>query len=502
MLQRSRRRSVVAGTVAMLALTACSTVASDSPDDVAAGVTTVTFRLWDEGALLAYEESFDAFSATHQDIVVEVEHVPRAEYLSRGAADLRTGDMADIFWTDASTLARHVDRGDVRSIEDVLGDHDEWEPAVADLFTRDGELWAVPQLWESVALFVRTDLATAAGVDPTALTWAPPRSLAATGPTEGTTPGGAGEGASTGAPPGRTGTEGPNGAGTDADMPDADGADADAAGPGDSGTDAPVPLPVDTLLPAATALTRDAAGRTPADEDFDPAATVQYGFNAEAAPAVYRPFLAQNGADEEGRPLLASSAGVEASQYLVDLVNVHHVAPPAEQTNADPTLTRELFAEGRLALFQSSSADLARVAEAATFGWEVAPPVAGPSGAVSAVDGVAAAVNADASSMDATLRVLAWLGSADGQAALAGQGVAFPAAVRAQQAYIDYWAARDVDVAPFVEAARGATVPARLASHVGPDAGELTPVLRDMLTGAVPVAAALTEAQATADASG
>src|SRR5690606_3467982 len=103
-------------------------------------------------------------------------------------------------------------------------------------------------------------------------------------------------------------------------------------------------------------------------------------------------------------------------------VAVHHVAPPGEETNADPGLTRELFVEGRLGLFQSSSSALPRVAEAAEFPWEIVPAVAGPEGAMSAVDGVAAALNADASDMEATVRVLGWLGSPDGQAALAGQG--------------------------------------------------------------------------------
>src|SRR5690606_8706382 len=64
--------------------------------------------------------------------------------------------------------------GDLLRLGTTLGeDHEEWEPALIELYTRDGELWAVPQLWEAAVLFYNTDLAEQSGVDPTALTWDP-----------------------------------------------------------------------------------------------------------------------------------------------------------------------------------------------------------------------------------------------------------------------------------------------------------------------------------------
>src|SRR5699024_9125331 len=47
----------------------------------------------------------------------------------------------------------------------------QWEQSVVDLYTRDGGLWGVPQVWDSIALFYNKTLTDEAGVDPTALSF-------------------------------------------------------------------------------------------------------------------------------------------------------------------------------------------------------------------------------------------------------------------------------------------------------------------------------------------
>jgi multiple sugar transport system substrate-binding protein len=445
----SRRRSAL-GTAALAATAltlaaACSpTIDASDEDTAASAATTVTFRLWDDVAAAAYQESFDAFSAQHPDIRVDVEVVPRADYWERLPRDLSSGKMADIFWADTAHFARYADDGDLLDITAALGDdHDEWEQSVVDLYTRDGTLWGVPQLWESIALYYNRDLVEAAGVDPTALTWGPP----------------SGEGEQV-------------------------------------GTD-------DTLLTAARALTTDAAGRHPGDAGFDAAAIQTFGIDAQADPqAVYPDFLAENGAQfQDGDEFaFATPEGEQAFQYLVDLINTHHVAPPAGDTSTNGDLTRDLFLQGRLGLFQSGPHNLREIADNADLRWGLAPMVAGPEGRVSVVDGVSAVGNAHTDSVEATTEVLRWLGSTDGQSALASQGVAFPAAVDAQRTYLNYWADRDVDVRAFVDAVRGPTAPAPTGPDVNAGIGALTPILQDMFLGIIPVPEALKQAQEAGNA--
>lgn len=437
------QRSVAAAAIAAaaLVLAACSPGSGDagsaatSEETEATGTTTVTFRLWDDVAAPAYEESFDAFMAQNPDITVQVEVVPWGDYWERLPLDLQSGDMADIFWTNTSNFGRYADNGNLINIDEVIGeDHDEWTESVVSLYERDGALWGVPQLWDSIALYYNADLVDAAAVDPTDLTWVP----------------GGGEG--------------------------------------------------DTLLPAARALTADSAGLHPEEEGFNPDDRVTFGFNAQAdLQAIYLDFLGSAGAefqDDDGQFAFASPEGEAAFQYLVDMVNTWHVAPSAADTNTNGDITRDLFLQGRLGLFQSGPYNLKTIAENAEFTWGLAPMVAGPEGRVSVMHGVAAVGNADTENMDATVTVLKWLGSADGQAALAGRGIAFPGAVAAQDAFVNYWAERGVDVQVFIDAANGQTIAAPVGPLVGAGANQITPILQEMFLGNIPVAEALEQAQA------
>ncbi|MFH5821310.1 extracellular solute-binding protein [Georgenia sp. AZ-5] len=434
---RTELGRVAAGVVAAAVLLGACAARTTEPDDsagatVPSAVTTVTFRLWDEEAARAYEESFDALSAQFPDVRVRVELVERADYAARAAEDLAAGTMADLFWADPALFPAHADAGALLEAGTVVGeDHDGWEPAVEELFVRDGTLWGVPQVWHSLALYYRTDLAGAAGVAPETLTWAP----------------GGGDG--------------------------------------------------DTLVAAARGLSTDAAGRRPGDEGFDPA-TQTYGFNAGPdLAAVVGPFLGQNGAAlvREGRFAFATEEGRAAVQYLVDLARVHQVAPP----DLSPEAALALFTGGRLALLQAGSANLEAVADSGV-AWALAPVVAGPHGRPGAVTAVAAVARADTKHPGATATVLRWLASADGQAALASQGVGIPAAQDAQATFVEHWAGRGVEVGVLLDAADEPQLP--LPSGPGAAAGleAFGPVLDRVFRGELPVPEGLQQAQDAANA--
>ncbi len=424
---------------ALLAVAACSP--GSGGDDDAGGsdgeVTTVTFRLWDEAAAASYKSSFAAFSEQHPEIRVEIEEVPWANYWEQLPLDIQAGEMADIFWTNTSNYGVYADNGNLIDITEVLGeDHDEWSAGSADLYTREGTLWGVPQLTDSIALFYNKTILDAAGIDPNELAWSP-------NPEE------------------------------------------------------------DTLLPALQQLTTDSAGVTSAEEGFDPDSVDVYGFNAQNdLQAIYIDFLAQNGAQYQDGDQYAfnSPEGVAAFQYLVDLINTHHVAPPAADTNANGDLTKDLFVQGKLALFQSGQYRLPQLADIGdSFEWGIAPMVAGPEGRISVVHSVAALGNADTEHPEAVAEVLAWIGSAEGQGYLAADGSAFPAAVDAQQAFTDYWTEQGVDTSAFVEQAAGQTTPAPLGPNANAGAEAINGYFPDMFAGLIPVEQALQEAQDAAN---
>src|SRR5690625_7753123 len=93
-----RRGSPVAA-ISALALAACSPGSGGSGGGDGSGdgnggeQTVVTFRLWDDNAAAAYEESFDAFTEENPDIKVEIELVPWGDYWTRLPQDIGSGTM-------------------------------------------------------------------------------------------------------------------------------------------------------------------------------------------------------------------------------------------------------------------------------------------------------------------------------------------------------------------------------------------------------------------------
>src|SRR5690625_3938329 len=137
--------------------------------------------------------------------------------------------------------------------------------------------------------------------------------------------------------------------------------------------------------PSGSALTVDAEGRHPGDDDFDAGTREVFGFSAHLdRTAVLGPFLAGLGGtwqDEEGGFTFASEQGVAAVQYLADLAGAD-LAPDGAETAQEPSKCLSLFLEGKLGLLQTGTYDLGSLASGidGSFPWSIHPVVAGPQG--------------------------------------------------------------------------------------------------------------------------
>lgn len=395
---------------------------------------TLTFRLWDENAVAAYEESFAAFTE-QSGWNVSIDVVPWADYWTRLPLDVASGDAADVYWMNSANYVLYKDSGDLLDINEVVPDGaSQWEKAVVDLYSRDGGLWGVPQIWDSIAVFYNKALVEEAGVDPSALAFDPAADT-------------------------------------------------------------------DSLREAGRKLTVDGEGRHPGEDGFDVDSRAQFGFNSQAdRQAIIGPMLASNGAQwqDEDVYTFASPEGIEAFQYMADLINVENIAPSAADTNENGDFTRDLFTQGKLALFQSGPYNLLPVSDgvADSFEWALAAPVAGPDGAKSLVHGVVAVGNAkaDEEQQAGIAELLTWLGSKDGQLPLAEQGVSFPGHVDAQDAYIEFWKGKGVDVSVFVEAAKN---PAEADTGARANAGltAAMPIFQEVFIGRLSAADGIPQAQ-------
>ena len=412
-----------------LALAACSDASDETttPPEPVKSVE-LTFRTWDEASIPAYEESFDAFTAANPSITVTIETIDEDEYWQRLESDLDAGTAADVFWLNPANVADHARDDEIVTIETVRSD---WEEHLVDLFTVDDDLRAVPQMWNSVALYYNRDLYSEVDTRVENLTW---------------------------------GTE------------------------------------EDTLLATARQLTLDAEGRTAGSDDFDQDSIVQYGFSPDPdLTTAFVPFLVQAGGQfqaEDGTFTFANEAGELSTQYLVDLVNTATVSPELVEDDD----AQDLFRDGNLVLYQSDSDSLATIAAEADFDWAIAPIVGGPDGKISVLDGVAAAGYAGSDHPDEVLLLLEWLGTAQGQDPLAANGIAFPAALRAQDTYVNYWAKEGVDVSVFIESSSNSVT---ISSHnldIHSALETIQSSYRDMLRGDLSVDEGLSEAQQAGNA--
>jgi multiple sugar transport system substrate-binding protein len=434
---RPRFSTLVAVAVVLVAaLLAATAVLLDVSARPHGGKTVVTVRIWDEQVAPTYRESFAAFTRTHPDIEVHVNVVAYSTYFDTLRTDVAGGSADDIFWLSNAYLAGYADSGRLIKVDDLRS---AWEPAVVDQFTRGGALWAVPQLTDAgIAMYYNADLLAAAGVDPARLD---------------------------------SMRWSPNGG--------------------------------DTLRPLLARLTVDADGHTAATPGFDASRVRQWGYNAANDPqGIYLNYIGSSGGvfQHGDRFAFDNPSAIEAFRYLVGLINVDHVAPPASDTNNNGDFSRNQFLAGRMALFQSGTYNLAAIAEQAHFRWGVAMLPSGPKGRVSVTNGIAAAGNSASLHPDAVRQVLAWMGSEQGNVYLGRHGTAIPAVRSAQRQYLRYWATKGVDVKPFFIVLDGPRIAAPGGAGFAAGYQALKPYFDEMFLGRGDVAATLHQAQEAANA--
>jgi multiple sugar transport system substrate-binding protein len=429
------------GLVLVAALLAATAVLLDVSARPPGGKTVVTVRLWDEQVAAAYRQSFAAFTRAHPDIEVHTHVVSYSTYFNTLRTDVAGGSADDIFWISSAYLAGYADSGRLMDIGKTLGAGaaSAWEPSVVEQFSRGGTLWAVPQLTDGgIALYYNADLLAAAGVKP-------------------------------------------------ADL-------AALRWSPDGG---------DTLRPLLARLTVDADGRTAATSGFDSGRIRQWAYNAaNDAQGIYLNYIGSaGGVFQDGDRFAFDNPGaIEAFTYLVKLINGDHVAPPASDTNDNGDFSRNQFLAGRMALFQSGTYNLAAVAGQAGFRWGVAMLPEGPKGRVTVTNGISAAGNSASAHPDEVRRVLAWMGSNEGNPYVGRQGSAIPAVRSAQKVYFDYWAAKNVNVAPFFAVLNGPRIDAPGGAGFAAGNQVLKPYFDEMFLGRSDVSTTLHQAQEAANA--
>jgi multiple sugar transport system substrate-binding protein len=128
-----------------------------------------------------FDEDVAEFERTHQDIDIQ----PREGFMDPKSFNtkLAGGQLEDVFYVYLTDPANLIARRQAADLTDHVKDvphYDELQPALKDIFTRDGKVYGLPTANYSMGLLYNRKLFTQAGLDPNSppTTWAEVRNAA------------------------------------------------------------------------------------------------------------------------------------------------------------------------------------------------------------------------------------------------------------------------------------------------------------------------------------
>ncbi|WP_210506275.1 sugar ABC transporter substrate-binding protein [Naasia sp. SYSU D00057] len=182
MKKRSSRRLIpLAAAITVLSLTACGGQSGSSAGQGSGPVedpeqeVTISFASWigesDEMAQIK-----KAFEKEHPTIKVELRAVPADSMTQTLTTQIAGNNPPDVAFVDASTVAAFASRGALVNLDNYISRSDVVDPDdYVDVFrtfaTFEDSMYGLPIDGESTALFYRTDMFEAAGIDGPPTTW-------------------------------------------------------------------------------------------------------------------------------------------------------------------------------------------------------------------------------------------------------------------------------------------------------------------------------------------
>lgn len=166
-----RKRVVATVTGATLVVAACGGGGDAAP--TAAGgegceQADLSYALWNQDQAPVMEELMADFQKENPDINVSVEVTPFTEYFTKLQTAITGGEGPDVFWLNAPNLALYASNDAVLPLSDQIEeagvDMSVYPEALVELYTREGEVYALPRDFDTIGLWYNKALFDAAGV--------------------------------------------------------------------------------------------------------------------------------------------------------------------------------------------------------------------------------------------------------------------------------------------------------------------------------------------------
>lgn len=174
--------TVVIGGALVVALTACGGSSGNDTSDQGSGAieeptspVTISFASW-VGESEEMQSVKAAFEKEHPNITVDLQNVPADSMTQKLTTQIAGNNPPDAAYVDSSTVASFAARNALVNLDNYIGrsdvvDPDAYVKVFRDFATYDESLYGLPIDGESTALFYRTDMLEAAGIDSPPTTW-------------------------------------------------------------------------------------------------------------------------------------------------------------------------------------------------------------------------------------------------------------------------------------------------------------------------------------------
>ena len=156
---------------AVLAVSGCSGASAD-------GKTHLTFQIWDIAQRDGMQAMYDAYTAQHPDVVIEVQVTSWSEYWTKLEAAAISNQMPDIFWMHTNEILKYADYGKIADLTDLYDETDPGyfeehfsEVSLSNVQGSDGRYYGVPKDKDTVGLVYNKEMFDAAGVSYPDETW-------------------------------------------------------------------------------------------------------------------------------------------------------------------------------------------------------------------------------------------------------------------------------------------------------------------------------------------
>ncbi|AWX55182.1 sugar ABC transporter substrate-binding protein [Brevibacillus brevis] len=140
-----------------------SSAPAGTTDSAASGEkVTLTYALWDKNQMPAIEEMAKKFNEKNPNVDIKIELTPNKQYWTKMEAAATGGTLPDIFWINGPRIIKYADNDMLLPITDQIKadgiDLNNYPKALVDLYTYDGQNYALPKDFDTIGLWYNKKL--------------------------------------------------------------------------------------------------------------------------------------------------------------------------------------------------------------------------------------------------------------------------------------------------------------------------------------------------------